>query len=251
MPHVSSLHFWGKTNDQGGWHPLPYHCLDVAAVVHALLRADHRLSALVDRLSPLPSDVTRKLLLFFAAVHDVGKFAPTFQHKVPELEQTALAPLSWLAAGLFIVADWLGSNERWFPHAVPGPQAFPAPARMSPVRPGTVSLSGHLEHHWHFHFTRNIASISATRTKAPALNGGKRGVGKQFCGLATHNPAGHHAPSGVDAQANHHHTFHPPVAGLRRVGRARGIQGARLAVVAAIAARPVGSDAFTARAGLS
>ncbi|MGJ3523747.1 CRISPR-associated endonuclease Cas3'' [Nitratidesulfovibrio sp. D1] len=223
MPHVSSLRFWGKTNDRGGWHPLPYHCLDVAAVVHALLRADHRLSALVDRLSPLPPDVTRKLLLFFAAVHDAGKFAATFQHKVPELatangvprgrgrddhtwlgfrfwsdwayeahdvvpfderalsaltplaicafahhgepvervldgtvrpafgagwdvavehvtscaalfldgvtlpelEQTSLAPLSWLAAGLFIVADWLGSNERWFPHAVPGPQGPP------------------------------------------------------------------------------------------------------------------------------
>lgn len=221
MPHISSLRFWGKTNDRGGWHPLPYHCLDVAAVVDALLRADRRLAALVDRLSPLPPDVTRKLLLFFAAVHDVGKFAATFQHKVPELatangvprgrgrdddhtwlgfqfwsgwayeaqdvvpfderaldaltplaicafahhgepvervlegtvrpafgdgwdvavehvascaalfldgaalpdlEQTGLAPLSWLAAGLFIVADWLGSNERWFPHAVPGPQ---------------------------------------------------------------------------------------------------------------------------------
>ncbi len=111
MPHVSSLRFWGKTNDRGGWHPLPYHCLDVAAVVHALLRADHRLSALVDRLSPLPPDATRKLLLFFAAVHDAGKFAATFQHKVPELATANGVPRgrgrddhTWL--GFRFWSDW-------------------------------------------------------------------------------------------------------------------------------------------------
>ncbi|WP_461208207.1 CRISPR-associated helicase Cas3' [Desulfocurvus sp. DL9XJH121] len=38
---------------------------------------------------------------------------------VPELAETldeeSLRPLSWLAAGLFVLADWIGSNGTWFP----------------------------------------------------------------------------------------------------------------------------------------
>lgn len=185
-------------------------------------------------LSPLPAEVTRRLLLFFAAIHDVGKFAPGFQGKASELarslgcvhapgdtvshcdyggmawirwlrdhrehphlrgdmvgdilhplataalahhgqptlnldadsrakalfknnwphavahmrrcarlflpeaplpadmEEHSLRPLSWFAAGLFIVADWLGSNERWFPHSCSMPTPCAAPNSGTP-----------------------------------------------------------------------------------------------------------------------
>lgn len=91
---------WGKANDpQDGRpgaprpHPLPCHCLDVAAVADALLHADPHLAARAAALSPLPAGPTISLLVFFAAVHDLGKFTLPFQWQVPELARAAgLAP---------------------------------------------------------------------------------------------------------------------------------------------------------------
>lgn len=79
------LSFWGKASTTGTWHPVAHHGLDVAATVSALLTSIPRFQMLAERLSPLHPETTRALLLFFAAVHDVGKFAPGFQGKVPEL----------------------------------------------------------------------------------------------------------------------------------------------------------------------
>lgn len=75
------LSFWGKASTTGTWHPVAHHGLDVAATVSALLTSIPRFQMLAERLSPLHPETTRALLLFFAAVHDVGKFAPGFQGK--------------------------------------------------------------------------------------------------------------------------------------------------------------------------
>lgn len=85
MPTPTLISFWGKTSTTGTWHPVAHHGLDVAATVNALLTAVPRFGLLANRLSPFAAETTRALLLFFAAMHDVGKFAPGFQGKVPDL----------------------------------------------------------------------------------------------------------------------------------------------------------------------
>jgi len=81
--------FWGKarpiSGDTPAWHPLVYHCLDVAAAAEALLGAWPVLAGRLGRLLALsPSDL-RALLTLLAALHDLGKFSRQFQCLVPEL----------------------------------------------------------------------------------------------------------------------------------------------------------------------
>lgn len=109
MPEPDAMfmfHCWGKTrkdeNEAPGpplAHPLPCHGLDVAAVAAALLDADPVLAGRVAALSPLPAAQTRSLLLFFAALHDLGKFTLPFQWLVPELAQAAGLPPCSLPTG--------------------------------------------------------------------------------------------------------------------------------------------------------
>lgn len=79
--------YWGKASKtDASFHLLVYHCLDVGAVLRCLLDADSfvrgRLAALTPALAP--SDL-EALLLSFAVLHDMGKFAPAFQNMRPDL----------------------------------------------------------------------------------------------------------------------------------------------------------------------
>lgn len=85
-PHL--LKFWGKAqprHEHGpSYHPLPYHALDVAAVGKVWLEQDTRLMAwLAQSLGMSIQDMLR-LICPFLALHDIGKFAASFQVKVPE-----------------------------------------------------------------------------------------------------------------------------------------------------------------------
>jgi CRISPR-associated endonuclease/helicase Cas3 len=83
------LQYWGKADDKSSagpqWHPLAYHCLDVAAVAAVLLDSK------VYDLTPIARDLgvsheqVRALVLFFVALHDLGKFARAFQLLRPDL----------------------------------------------------------------------------------------------------------------------------------------------------------------------
>lgn len=93
------LSYWGKAQPDAdapypATHPAAYHCLDVAACVGAVLdarpRAVHRAGALLGVAS---ADDVRRLLVVLAALHDLGKFAPTFQAKAPDHWPAALGPL--------------------------------------------------------------------------------------------------------------------------------------------------------------
>ena len=91
------LAFWGKARadrpSEPNWHPLAYHCLDVAAVADVLL-ATHprRLASLANLLQTSP-DNARHLLVCLIALHDVGKFTAAFQSKSVEAwSSTALGP---------------------------------------------------------------------------------------------------------------------------------------------------------------
>ena len=204
------MQYWGKAFEDGQWHHLRRHCIEVAAVMKTLLRADAALRARVFKLSPLDPDFTEELLVYLACVHDLGKFSLCFQHQKPELavlngipepngkehhtelgvqfwgayklyekigcqgarvftpmavaalahhgeprsvvrkkpaqlrrffgscaddalqfndeavafflkhefpaglRDESFQPLSWIAAGLFILCDWIGSSEIWF-----------------------------------------------------------------------------------------------------------------------------------------
>ncbi|WP_321401762.1 HD domain-containing protein [Maridesulfovibrio sp.] len=79
------MQYWGKAFEDGQWHHLRRHCIEVAAVMKTLLHADAALRARVFKLSPLDPDFTEELLVYLACVHDLGKFSLCFQHQKPEL----------------------------------------------------------------------------------------------------------------------------------------------------------------------
>jgi CRISPR-associated endonuclease/helicase Cas3 len=88
------LQFWGKAGGvrpgEPAWHPNAYHCLDVAAVADALLIASPRkLVALSSLLGTSPANA-RRLLVCLIALHDIGKFACSFQKKCPEAWPTCV-----------------------------------------------------------------------------------------------------------------------------------------------------------------
>jgi len=81
-------HYWGKAavNYAGeqNWHPLAYHSLDVAAVAACWWGASPGLQmrfALAFKTDDL--NVLRAWVLFFVALHDLGKFDIRFQLKAP------------------------------------------------------------------------------------------------------------------------------------------------------------------------
>ena len=80
--------FWGKAQpldaNQGlQWHPLVFHCLDVAAVGTALLDSHSKLADHLSRLLGLQRQDTICLVPFLLCLHDIGKFAKKFQAKAP------------------------------------------------------------------------------------------------------------------------------------------------------------------------
>ena len=86
---MNILEFWGKARpiapDNGpAWHPLVFHCLDVAAVGGALFARHPGLGDHLYKLLGLTRDDSDPLVLYLLCLHDIGKFAKRFQTKVPE-----------------------------------------------------------------------------------------------------------------------------------------------------------------------
>jgi len=88
-PGAGYFRYWGKArpgpDSEAVLHPLAYHCLDVAAVGNRLLRGDPEQ---LDRLSAVCGCSSRAMLdwmTFLLALHDVGKFADSFQNLRPDL----------------------------------------------------------------------------------------------------------------------------------------------------------------------
>jgi CRISPR-associated endonuclease/helicase Cas3 len=98
------LSCWGKTgNNVDGvlsWHPIACHQLDVAAVAGAILDSRPRVLARAARLLGLEEAPCRSLIVALTVLHDLGKFAPAFLGKVPELWPTyLLGPCDPVSAG--------------------------------------------------------------------------------------------------------------------------------------------------------
>lgn len=78
--------YWGKAEREGkGYHLLPYHCLDVAAVGHVLLSRDVALRQKFTTIIGLDESVVCRLLVLLLAMHDIGKFSESFQNLRPDL----------------------------------------------------------------------------------------------------------------------------------------------------------------------
>jgi len=82
---VSYFHYWGKTSEDGSYHLLPYHCLDVAAVGWLLFDPAKPLCKRLAAQLSLPPELLQQWFAFFVCLHDIGKFATAFQGLVTGL----------------------------------------------------------------------------------------------------------------------------------------------------------------------
>ena len=75
--------YWGKADENYAgspkWHPLVYHCLDVAACGSVLLECQPTWLSSLERTTGLAADRLRPWLVFLLAIHDLGKFGDGFQ----------------------------------------------------------------------------------------------------------------------------------------------------------------------------
>lgn len=117
--HERLFSYWGKASpaypDEPKWHPLIYHCLDVAAVAAAWWDT----SSVIRRISlaafDWPEQQTNQLrawVLFFIGLHDLGKFDIRFQLKALEALRVAWPELN--------LDDVDGSLVRNFDHGSAG-----------------------------------------------------------------------------------------------------------------------------------
>lgn len=114
--------YWAKTERDGsGYHLLPHHLLDVAACMRALLtqQADacEHLSAMLGI-----ADGAIDVVVWLAGLHDVGKFADSFQGLAPDL-QAALGTtkpyskpyqIKHDALGKYVLGDRLQLKTKFF-----------------------------------------------------------------------------------------------------------------------------------------
>ena len=87
MPSGSFGH-WGKARpgETGArWHLLPHHSLDVAAVGVAALRRLPALRMLFCQEIGLAPAALESWVGFWLALHDLGKFAESFQGQCPDV----------------------------------------------------------------------------------------------------------------------------------------------------------------------
>lgn len=91
----SYFRYWGKADPkyegEPKWHPLVYHCLDVAAVGWLLFDPEKLLNRRLARQLRVRPAWLQRWFSFCLSLHDIGKFATAFQGVVPDLSP-ALVP---------------------------------------------------------------------------------------------------------------------------------------------------------------
>jgi len=75
----SFYRYWGKTSSSNKYHLLPYHNLDVAAVGFYLISNESLWGPRLMKDLGLSKDQLIWLFVFYLALHDIGKFATSFQ----------------------------------------------------------------------------------------------------------------------------------------------------------------------------
>lgn len=153
--------WWGKAStclppsrqQFPGWHPLPFHALDVAAVAYEYLARSRSLQALFkDCLPGLGQEALCRWFAFWLALHDLGKFAQAFQSQQQDLfrwlqgrevrcsytvRHDTLGWLYWqeVLSGQLLDEAWLGDDAEdlldglnWWMRAVTGHHGQPPEA---------------------------------------------------------------------------------------------------------------------------
>ena len=99
--------YWGKADEkyigEPKWHPLAYHCLDVAAVSICWWDASTAIRRTFLASFNYPESLQiqlRSWVAFFVALHDIGKFDIRFQLKAPGALASAWRPLTKEEHGL-------------------------------------------------------------------------------------------------------------------------------------------------------
>ena len=77
--------YWGKADKEGNYHLLVYHSLDVAAVGEVMFRGNPKLLNRFAKLLNLDEILFKNLFLFFLSIHDLGKFADSFQGQIESI----------------------------------------------------------------------------------------------------------------------------------------------------------------------
>ena len=81
--------YWGKARPVEGskaqFHLLPLHCLDVAAVAACWWDSTASMRRTFVHALGVPEEPARAWVLFFVALHDLGKLDVRFQLKAPEV----------------------------------------------------------------------------------------------------------------------------------------------------------------------
>ena len=79
--------YWGKADNDGNYHLLVYHCLDVAAVGKVWMEQSPGFVKRGSTASGISETAFVEWVLFFLALHDVGKFDVRFQNLCPDLRE--------------------------------------------------------------------------------------------------------------------------------------------------------------------
>lgn len=78
--------YWGKTSKaDSSFHLLPYHSLDVAAVGYAILQNNIAYRSHLQHLTGLKEQSLINWFTLLLALHDIGKFADSFQNLKPDI----------------------------------------------------------------------------------------------------------------------------------------------------------------------
>ncbi|PID49826.1 MAG: CRISPR-associated helicase/endonuclease Cas3 [Proteobacteria bacterium] len=90
--HPIYYRYWGKARSdqqtaEAQYHLLAYHSLDVAAVACVLLENHPLLTQRLAQLMQLPEEITQRWCVFLLGLHDLGKFAESFQQLRSDLRQ--------------------------------------------------------------------------------------------------------------------------------------------------------------------
>ncbi len=140
--------YWGKADQDGGYHLLPFHSLDVAACSAILLDARPRLSQRLSDILRLPPKRLRIWLPFFIALHDLGKFSAAFQGLRSDIaarlgSSSALPPYNLRHDSLgYALWTWDLHARLAQSDAVSGLEA-PRPRRPSSLRFWLAAVTGH------------------------------------------------------------------------------------------------------------
>jgi len=145
---LKALSYWGKANPRfagtARWHLLPFHSLDVAAVARAYLRGHPRLLDFFATRLGASAEVTLDWLCYWTVLHDLGKFATTFQALCPEVLFELQQRESALRYGERhdTLGDFIWKDRLYIGHDVLA-LAQRKPAFKSALHPWIAAVTGH------------------------------------------------------------------------------------------------------------